>query len=203
MNTADDDGFETLSGAGSSRPRKRAASGGQAFRAGRAAPGDSGGSSAEGARDPGGRSLKARAIGFLSRREYSRMELQRKLAPHAESEQELSALLDDLERGNWLSTERYAQSLVHRKAARQGAALILQELRQHGVNAQSIADIGKQLRDSEYDRALAVWQKKFGHAPLDAKDYARQLRFLASRGFSPELLRTILRTAGNDDEPNG
>lgn len=164
MNTPDDDDFETLSDAADSDRRVA----------------------------PGGRSLKSRAIGFLSRREYSRVELQRKLAPHAGSEHELSALLDDLERGNWLSTERYAQSLVNRKAARQGAALIMQELRQHGVSAQSIAEIGAQLRDTECDRARAVWEKKFGTLPVDPKDYARQFRFLASRGFSTDCVRRIL-----------
>lgn len=164
MNIPDDDDFETLSDTADSDRRVA----------------------------PGGRSLKSRAIGFLSRREYSRVELQRKLAPHAGSEHELSSLLDDLERGNWLSTERYAQSLVNRKAARQGAALIMQELRQHGVSAQSIAEIGAQLRDTEYDRARAVWEKKFGTLPVDPKDYARQFRFLASRGFSTDCVRRIL-----------
>ena len=39
-------------------------------------------------------SLKARALGYLSRREHSRAELRRKLAPHAESADEVEALLD-------------------------------------------------------------------------------------------------------------
>ncbi|MEK7696353.1 MAG: recombination regulator RecX, partial [Pseudomonadota bacterium] len=76
-------------------------------------------------------SLKARAVGYLSRREHSRAELARKLAPHAESAEEVEALLDVLERDNWLSNERFVDSLVHRRASRYGAARVLQEDKTH------------------------------------------------------------------------
>lgn len=145
-------------------------------------------------RGPGrpGTSLKARAIGYLSRREHSRQELQRKLAPHAQDADQLEQLLDDLQRENWLSNERFAQSLVHRRAARQGANLVMQELRRHGLPENTISQLGQQLHDTEADRAQAVWQKKFGKLPVDPKEYARQFRFLASRGFGSECVRRIL-----------
>ena len=50
-------------------------------------------------------SLKARAVGLLSRREHSRAELQRKLAPHAEDPASLETLLNELEQGGWLSQQ--------------------------------------------------------------------------------------------------
>jgi regulatory protein len=159
-----DDGFETLSDSGSPPERKKKA----------------------------GPTLKARAVGYLSRREHSRRELQRKLAPHAESPEQLERLLDELERENWLSNERFAQSLVHRRAPRQGAGLILQELKQHGLGVAAIAELGQQLQGTEQERAQAVWEKKFAALPIDAKDYARQFRFLASRGFTTECVRRIL-----------
>ncbi|SHG76367.1 recombination regulator RecX [Pollutimonas bauzanensis] len=139
-----------------------------------------------------GPGLKARAIAILSRRENSRLELQRKLAPHASGPDELEQLLNDLERENWLSNERFAQNLVHRRASRQGAKRIVQELRQHGLADEAIAGLNQQLRGTEVDRARAVWEKKFGHAPADAKEYAKQFRFLASRGFSADCLHRIL-----------
>ncbi len=140
-----------------------------------------------------GPSLKARAVALLSRREHSRYELARKLGAHTDPENpnELEQLLNDLERENWLSNERFAQSLVHRRGQR-GAALIVQELKQHGLPDTQIIELRQQLKATELDRARAVWQKKFGHAPEDAKDYARQFRFLASRGFSANCLRLIL-----------
>lgn len=139
-----------------------------------------------------GPSLMARAIGYLSRREHSRHELSRKLAPFTDDPQEIESLLTQLERENWLSNERFAQSLLNRRASRQGASRILNELRQHGVDAVAIANLGQQLQDTEFERARAVWEKKFGRPPTDAKDYARQYRFLASRGFAAECLRRIL-----------
>lgn len=141
-----------------------------------------------------GPSLKARAIGYLSRREHSRAELQRKLAPHTNPDDpdELTRVLDELEREKWQSNQRFAQSLVHRRAPKKGAAVVVQELRRHGVADDDVAAIHDQLRVTEYDRAKAVWQRKFGAPPADSKEYARQMRFLASRGFSPAILRRIL-----------
>ncbi|NYT85821.1 recombination regulator RecX [Pollutimonas harenae] len=145
-----------------------------------------------GAPKKAGPSLKARAIGYLSRREHSRRELSRKLAPFTDDPHEIESLLNQLERENWLSNERFAQSLLNRRASRQGASRILSELRQHGVDDTAIASMGQQLQDTEFERARAVWERKFGQPPKNAKDYARQYRFLASRGFAAECLRRIL-----------
>ena len=106
-------------------------------------------------------------------------------------------MLDALEKEGWLSTERFAQSLVHRRASRQGAARIVQELRQHGVDDNQVAELRDQLRATEYDRALEVWKKRFGAKPDDRAAYAKQARFLASRGFAHDVIRRIL---GEGDE---
>ncbi|CUJ81359.1 Regulatory protein recX [Achromobacter sp. 2789STDY5608615] len=139
-----------------------------------------------------------RAVGYLSRREHARDELARKLAPHAEDPDEVERVLDALEKEGWLSTERFAQSLVHRRASRQGAARIVQELRQHGVDDAQVSELREQLRATEYARALEVWQKRFGAKPEDRAAYAKQARFLASRGFAHDVIRRILG-AGDDD----
>lgn len=139
-----------------------------------------------------GPSLKARAIDILSRREHSRLELQRKLAPHASDPDELEPLLDELERQKWLSTERFAHSLVHRRAASRGTQRIVQELRQHGVADEDVAKLSEQLQDTEADRAREVWERKFGQQATTQKEYARQYRFLASRGFSTDSVRRLL-----------
>ncbi|ANN66419.1 recombination regulator RecX [Bordetella bronchialis] len=145
-----------------------------------------------------GPSLKARAVGYLSRREYARSELARKLAPHADDPAVLDALLDDLEREGWLSTRRFAESLVHRRAERQGAARIVQELRQHGVDESQIGELRDTLRATEYDRAVAVWNKRYGERPTDRAAYAKQARFLASRGFAHDVIRRVLGDDGED-----
>lgn len=144
-----------------------------------------------------GPSLKMRAVGYLSRREHAREELARKLAAYAENAEEVESVLDALEKEGWLSTERFAQSLVHRRASRQGAARIVQELCQHGVDDIQVAELRDQLRATEYDRALEVWKKRFSAKPEDRAAYAKQARFLASRGFAHDVIRRIL---GEGDE---
>ncbi|MCX7222706.1 MAG: recombination regulator RecX [Burkholderiales bacterium] len=130
-----------------------------------------------------GLSLKARAVGLLSRREHSRLELERKLAPFAESAEELSSVLDELSKNGWQS-----ESSLH------GAARISQDLRQRGVSAPEVAKVQEQLKLTELERARGVWQKKFANLPPsgDAAEYARQGRFLLSRGFSSDVIRTVL-----------
>src|SRR3546814_7537585 len=97
-------------------------------------------------------SLKARAVGFLSRREHSRLELERKLAPYAADAAELERVLDQLEREQWLSNQRFAQALVNRRAQRQGVARIVQELRQHGLADEQITALRAQLPTTEIQR---------------------------------------------------
>jgi regulatory protein len=149
---------------------------------------------------PPARSLKSRAIGYLSRREYSRIELARKLSPYLEETDDLEALLDSLESGNWLSDARYAQSLVHRRASRQGTSRIVGELKRNSVDPELVATFDAQLRDTEWVRAEAVWRKKFGTLPATPAERGKQARFLAMRGFSHAIIARLLKGQGADEE---
>lgn len=139
------------------------------------------------------RSLKGRALGYLSRREYSRAELSRKLMPYTENADELEALLDALEREGWLSDARFAESVVYRRAARLGTGRIVSELKRHAVGDALIEEVNTQLRETELARARAVWQKKYGQLPETPAERARQARFLAARGFSMSIIGKILK----------
>lgn len=139
------------------------------------------------------RSLKARALGYLSRREYSRAELARKLKPYVEETDSLDTVLDSLEAENWLSDSRFAESLVHRRASRLGTSRILGELKQHALNPALVEEASAQLRETELARAQAVWRKKFGQLPQTPAERAKQARFLASRGFSGATIGKILK----------
>lgn len=142
-------------------------------------------------------SLKGRALAALARREYSRLELRRKLAPHAESAEGLDRLLDDLEHARLLSAERFAESLVHRRADRFGAARVAQELRSHALPPDLVAQEVRQLRESEYERARSVWLRKFGNLPANRTERLKQMRFLAARGFAADV---ICRVVGGEEE---
>jgi regulatory protein len=50
------------------------------------------------------------------------------------------------------------------------------------------------LRDTEQQRAADLRRRKFGEdLPVEAADRARQMRFLAGRGFSADTIRRVLR----------
>jgi regulatory protein len=140
-------------------------------------------------------SLKARALRFLAAREHSRVELRRKLAPHAAEPAEIEAVLDELERAGWLSAERYVASVVHRRAARLGTARVKAELQGHGLDPALVAEAVQQLRGSELERAREVWQRRFGTPPSDPAQRAKQMRFLAGRGFAGDVIRRVVQGA--------
>lgn len=142
--------------------------------------------------------LKARALKLLSGREHSRAELARKLAPHLQDGDDLDALLDDLTQRGWLDEARYVASVVHRRAARSGTRLIRQELQAQGIKPDQMADTLGELQAGELGRARELWSRRYGNEPADAKEAARQQRFLLSRGFSSEVVRQIVRWRSSD-----
>jgi regulatory protein len=142
---------------------------------------------------PRERSLRERALGFLARREHSRTELRRKLAPHAVSPEELDALLEDLIQRKLLSESRFAEARVHVLARKFGAARIERDLRAKGISEEAAASAAREARVTEFERALEIWRRKFGAQASDLKQRARQARFLLARGFSTEVINRILR----------
>lgn len=142
--------------------------------------------------------LRERALGFLTRREYSRLELKRKLARHAENESELEALLDDFSRRGWLSEQRFTEQIIHARCGKYGVQRIAQELKEKGVSAEVVAAVLPQLKEGELAAAQAVWAKKFGVLPGDANERAKQMRFMASRGFSQNIIWKVLRQQEQD-----
>jgi regulatory protein len=149
--------------------------------------------------------LKARALRYLAQREHSRLELRRKLGPHAESAEQVDGVLDELEQGGFLSAQRFVESLVNRRAARFGSRRIEQELGVHALSQEVSASALRELKATERDRALAAWRKRFGEPAADPGERARQHRFLAQRGFASDAIQWVLRHGGRgpdgEDEP--
>lgn len=144
-------------------------------------------------------SLRVRAMRYLARREHSRAELHGKLLPHVQEGDDVAAVLDELEKRNWLSDARAATQWVDAKRSRFGAQRIAHELRQKGIAENLIAEAIPLLKETELDAAREVWQKKFGIPPQDSKEKAKQVRFLQSRGFSMEVIFKVLRTTDAED----
>ncbi|MEQ6290138.1 recombination regulator RecX [Vogesella sp. GCM10023246] len=145
-----------------------------------------------------GKSLKARAVDLLSRREYSRLELKRRLAPFADSAEELEALLDELAANRWQSDSRFAEQFASSRARKYGSRRIVMEMRERGIDRDTIRDALS--GQDELATAREQWRKKFGQPPADAAERAKQMRFLAGRGFDMDIIRKVI--AGSDDFPD-
>jgi regulatory protein len=143
-------------------------------------------------------SLKGRALRLLSGREYSRSELERKLASFEDEPGTLAKALDELQAKDFINEQRVLESVVHRRAAKLGTARIRQELQAKGLEPKAVAQAVQQLRATELDRAREIWRKKFGAPPADAAERGKQMRFLASRGFGGDAIRRVV--SGGDED---
>lgn len=171
---------------------------------------------------PSSVSLRGRALRWLAQREHSRAELARKLAryaaegtgtdngnsPGADADgraadpcavaSHIEAVLDELSALGLLSDERAAASVLAAQAPRGGERRLKQALQQRGLPPELVERTLAQARPGELERARALWQRRFGTPPSDAAERARQMRFLAGRGFDGDIVRRVVR--GADEE---
>ncbi|MDQ3267992.1 MAG: RecX family transcriptional regulator, partial [Pseudomonadota bacterium] len=118
-------------------------------------------------------SLHTRAMKYLVRREYSRAELHAKLLLQATQDDNVDRVLEELAARGWLSDSRAAEQLVRMRRNRFGIQRITFELRQKGIGEDLINDVLPQMRGTELEAALSIWQKKFGITPVNAKEKAK------------------------------
>jgi regulatory protein len=141
--------------------------------------------------------LRARALRLLARREHSRAELARKLAPRAESPAALTALLDSLEQKKQLSNERFAAERARVLARKFGAARIRLDLKSKGVDPELVARVSG---EGDLAQARAILARKYRLPASTREERARRMRFLQSRGFAHETIRKLLLSSDADDE---
>ena len=146
--------------------------------------------------------LMTRAVAYLARREHSRVELGKKLARYLEEGQsfdEVDAVLDRLESKGLLSDERYARSRARVRSARYGDMRVAMELKTQGVESDLVRETIDAIEEPEIVRATRLWERRFGEAPADYKERARQIRFLASRGFRMSTVMSVVNRGASDD----
>jgi regulatory protein len=171
-------------------------------------------------------SLRGRGVQLLSQREHSRQELRRKLLQHlrklhseaasaaaaefteptestqpSDADQQVDDVLTWLQDKGYFSEQRFVESRVHVREGRYGNLRIRQELAQHGVALD--ADTAARLKGTELARAHEVWLRKFGAPAADAAGRAKQMRFLSSRGFSPEVIRRVVKGGAGVEDDDG
>lgn len=138
------------------------------------------------------KTLRQRALEYLGKREYSYAELGQKLKTYADDGDDIPALLEDFKARGWLSDARFTEQIVHARQSKFGSAKIAHELREKGVSDDLIADAIEQVKDNELDNATEVWRKKFKISPKSREEWAKQARFMQSRGFGFDTIKKVL-----------
>jgi len=140
--------------------------------------------------------LKARALRHLVRREHSRAELARKLAPHAESPQAIEAVLDLLLSKKQQSDERFALERARSLSRKYGVAHIRHDLKSRGISDEISERASSDL--NELEKAKAILQRKYREAASTREERAKRARFLQSRGFSYDIIRSALSSTDTE-----
>ena len=138
--------------------------------------------------------LRSRAISLLARREHSRAELARKLTQRGARKDLLNAVLDELVAEELLSEARFVEAFVHSRTQRgQGPVKIRAELARRGIDDDLIERFLTRTSDSWLELLRSVRTRRFGeNSPGDEQAWARQARFLSSRGFPADLIYSAL-----------
>jgi len=144
--------------------------------------------------------VRRTAMDLLARREHGRVELTRKLRQRGAPPEMIEEALDRLTEDGLLSEARYLESFVsYRARSGYGPLRIREELSQRGLPR---GDIELALRESGIDwqeQLQDVWRRKFaGHLPIDARERAKQGRFLSYRGYSMELINRLFSGRSDD-----
>ena len=152
----------------------------------------------------GALSVKGRALRYLAQREHSRQELERKLArrvndtEQASAQQQIAHALDELTAAGLLSESRAAASVLRSQGQRYGVRRLKQTLQSKGLDAELISTTLQQAHSTELERAREVWRRRFGTPPASAAERARQMRFMAGRGFEGDVIRRVVQGADED-----
>ena len=134
--------------------------------------------------------LKARALRYLVRREHSRDELARKLAPYAESNEILEGVLRELESRKQLSNERFAEERARWLARKYGAARIRHDLKTKGISEAASDRAVAELDDVA--KAKEILARKYRAPATTREERAKRARFLQGRGFSSDVIRRLV-----------
>jgi regulatory protein len=117
----------------------------------------------------------------------------------AEAAAQIEKILDSLQAKGLLSDTRFAAALARTRAGRFGTARIRHEMREHELPDDVVRAVVEDLRLTEEQRARELWKRRFGRPAADAAGRARQMRFLAQRGFPTSVVLKVVKAAQDDD----
>ncbi|MBR2979042.1 MAG: regulatory protein RecX [Myxococcaceae bacterium] len=151
-----------------------------------------------------------RALKILSLRDHAKAELRRKLVTAGHNAGEIDAAIERLSSLGYLDDARFASQRAKSldRAGKLGRRAIANRLRQAGLGddlvRRAMAELDAAHDDQntrgDLDKARALLERRFASLPKDsdAKTRARAARFLASRGFSSEVIGRLIRFDSRD-----
>lgn len=107
--------------------------------------------------------------------------------------------MDDFKKRGWLSDKRFTDQLVHARKSKFGSQRVAHELREKGVADDLIENAVETIKENELENAREVWKKKFKTYPTSREEWAKQARFLQSRGFGFEIIKNVLNSKFEHD----
>ena len=135
-----------------------------------------------------------RALGLLTRREHSRLELGRKLQQRGVEREQADAAIDKLTEAGWQDDARFAESLLRNRAASgYGPAYIRAELGTHGLGGETITATMSGFEGDWIENARDVVRRRHPQALAGDRDARRKASdLLLRRGFGMEEVRAAL-----------
>ena len=144
---------------------------------------------------------REQSIRLLARREHSIRELAQKLRRKGWEAGVIDPVIAELLQEGLLSEQRFTEQFVrNRLESGYGPLRIRADLMERGIGP-DLATMHLDLPEEEWiARCAFVWRRRFGAAPANQRDRAKQSRFLAGRGFSGTHVRRVLAAAGADGD---
>jgi regulatory protein len=147
---------------------------------------------------PENREIVSAALRLLARRDMSRTEFIAKLGKSSNNDgsdftiEDIAAITEWCVQEGFLNETRFAEGKARRLGVKYGARRVGATLKQKGVSEELVAEAVSQLTDSDFDRARALWLRKFGEPANNANDKNKQIRFLQSRGFGFDVIKKVI-----------
>jgi regulatory protein len=160
-----------------------------------------------GSENPAWSEIYLRALNLLTRRDHTRVELQRKLSARGFSADAITAVIEKLAREGYLNDRRFAERWAESslQSGRGYGIRILQELQQRGISREIAADtIAAATAEYPAQDVLAALVSRrfpvFDPASSSRKEQQRVYSYLQRRGFSLQTIAGFFKTKSEEFE---
>lgn len=144
------------------------------------------------------------ALKWLNNRALTSKEIERKLKDKKFDEDTITEVIKKLKEYNFINDELYAANYVKyaQNLKKKGKFYIIKKLIEKGVDRTIIDNIFSEYKsEDEFKTAKEAVEKKFKNKARDEKTALRINSFLRSRGFSDDVIYSIIKEykEGNGD----